>query len=207
MTHLNGSEKQVAWATDIRKEFIKKTKADMKSADKNDVLDMKAMLKVADNITEAADWINARRNVRIMFFDRADFWEARREIKAAEKPAEKEDSGRKPSVRDMLKAKIAEKDGGGASVPTGEEPRIVYDLSDWDFFSEPAEDRPCHLRFMADDKEDGRHAEIITNRHGEGRWVRDSTTGDYIQISGTSQYRLPRTKNALKCQLAFRLRG
>lgn len=132
MTHLNGSEKQVAWATDIRKEFIEKTKADMKSADKN---------------------------------------------------------------------------GGGASVPTGEEPRIVYDLSDWDFFSEPAEDRPCHLRFMADDKEDGRHAEIITNRHGEGRWVRDSTTGDYIQISGTSQYRLPRTKNALKCQLAFRLRG
>lgn len=144
MTHLNGSEKQVAWATDIRKEFIEKTKADMKSADKNDVLDMKAMLKVADNITEAADWINARRNVRIMFFDRADFWEARREIKAAEKPAEKEDSGS--------------------------------------------------------------HAEIITNRHGEGRWLRDSTTGDYIQISGTSQYRLPRTKNALECQLAFRLR-
>lgn len=48
----------------------------MKSADKNDVLNMKAMLKVADNITEAADWINARRNVKIMFFDRADFWEA-----------------------------------------------------------------------------------------------------------------------------------
>lgn len=152
MTHLNGSEKQVAWATDIRKEFIEKTKANMKSA-------------------------------------------------------EKEDSGRKPSVRDILKAKIAEKDGGGASAPTDEEPRIVYDLSDWDFFSEPAEDRPCHVRFMADDKEDGRRAEIITNRHGEGRWVRDSTTGDYIQISGTSQYRLPRTKNALKCQLAFRLRG
>ena len=61
MTHLNGSEKQVAWATDIRKEFIEKTKADMKSA-------------------------------------------------------EKEDSGRKPSVRDILKAKIAEKDGAGASV-------------------------------------------------------------------------------------------
>ena len=152
MTHLNGSEKQVAWATDIRKEFIEKTKADMKSA-------------------------------------------------------EKEDSGRKPSVRDILKAKIAEKDGGGASAPTDEEPRIVYDLSDWDFFSEPVEDRPCHVRFMADDKEDGRRAEIITNRHGEGRWVRDSTTGDYIQISGTSQYRLPRTKNALKGQLAFRLRG
>ena len=49
MNNLNGSEKQVAWATDIRKEFIEKTKADMKSADKNDVLDMKAMLKVADN--------------------------------------------------------------------------------------------------------------------------------------------------------------
>lgn len=62
MNNLNGSEKQIAWATDIRKEFIEKTKADMKSADKNDVLDMKAMLKVADNITEAADWINARRN-------------------------------------------------------------------------------------------------------------------------------------------------
>lgn len=149
MTHLNGSEKQVAWATDIRKEFIEKTKADMKSADKNDVLDMKAMLKVADNITEAADWINARRNVRIMFFDRADFWEARREIKAAEKPAEKEDSGRKPSVRDMLRAKIAEKDGGGASAQTDEEPRIVYDLSDWDFLSKPAEDRPiCVSRPM-----------------------------------------------------------
>lgn len=116
MNNLNGSEKQIAWATDIRKEFIEKTQADMKSADKNDVLDMKAMLKVADNITEAADWINARRNVKIMFFDRADFWEARREIRAAEKLAEKEDSGRKPSVRDMLKAKIAEKDGGGASV-------------------------------------------------------------------------------------------
>ncbi|RGT68729.1 hypothetical protein DWX12_03315 [Bifidobacterium pseudocatenulatum] len=103
MNNLNGSEKQIAWATDIRKEFIEKTKADMKSADKNDVLDMKAMLKVADNITEAADWINARRNPKIMFFDRADFWEARREIKAAEKPAEKEDSGRKPSIREMLR--------------------------------------------------------------------------------------------------------
>lgn len=116
MSNLNGSEKQIAWAIDIRKEFIEKTKADMKSADKNDVLDMKAMLKVAENITEAADWINARRNVRIMFFDRADFWAARREIKAAEKPAEKEDSGRKPSIRDILKAKIAEKNGAGASV-------------------------------------------------------------------------------------------
>lgn len=116
MNNLNGSEKQIAWATDIRKEFIEKTQADMKSADKNDVLDMKAMLKVADNITEAADWINARRNPKIMFFNRADFWEARREIKAAEKPAEKEDSGRKPSIRDMLKAKIAEKNGAGASV-------------------------------------------------------------------------------------------
>lgn len=62
MTHLNGSEKQVAWATDIRKEFIEKTKADMKSADKNDVLDMKAMLKVADNITEAADWISVHQS-------------------------------------------------------------------------------------------------------------------------------------------------
>lgn len=113
---LEGSAKQVAWATDIRKEFIEKTKADMKSADKNDVLDMKAMLKVADNITEADDWINARRNVKIMFFDRADFWEARREIKATEKLAEKEDSGKKLSIRDMLKAKIAEKDGDGASV-------------------------------------------------------------------------------------------
>ena len=51
-----------------------------------------------------------------MFFDRADFWEARREIKAAEKLAKKEDSGRKPSIRDMLKAKIAEKDSAGASV-------------------------------------------------------------------------------------------
>lgn len=110
MNNLNGSEKQIAWATDIRKEFIEKTQADMKSADKNDVLDMKAMLKVADNITEAADWINARRNVKIMFFNRADFWEARREIKAAEKPAEKEDSGRKPSVRDMLKAKNRRKE-------------------------------------------------------------------------------------------------
>ena len=113
---LEGSAKQIAWATDIRKEFIEKTKADMKSADKNDVLDMKAMLKVADNITEADDWINARRNVKIMFFDRADFWEARREIKATEKLAEKEDSGKKLSIRDMLKAKIAEKDGDGASV-------------------------------------------------------------------------------------------
>lgn len=113
---LEGSAKQVAWANDIRKEFIEKTKADMRSADKNDVLDMKAMLKVADNITEADDWINARRNVKIMFFDRADFWEARREIKAAEKLAEKEDSGKKLSIRDMLKAKIAEKDGDGASV-------------------------------------------------------------------------------------------
>lgn len=113
---LEGSAKQVAWATDIRKEFIEKTKADMRSADKNDVLDMKAMLKVADNITEADDWINARRNVKIMFFDRADFWEARREIKATEKLAEKEDSGKKLSIRDMLKAKIAEKDGDGASV-------------------------------------------------------------------------------------------
>lgn len=207
MNNLNGSEKQIAWATDIREEFIEKTQADMKSADKNDVLDMKAMLKVADNITEAADWINARRNPKIMFFDRTDFWEARKEIKATEKPAEKEDSGRKPSVRDMLKAKIAEKDGDGASAPTDEEPRIVYDLSDWDFFSKPTEDRPTYLRFTADDKDSGGHAEIITNRHGEGRWVRDSTTGDYIQISGTSQYRLPRTKNALECQLAFRLRG
>lgn len=116
MNNLNGSEKQVAWANDIRKEFIEKTKADMKSADKNDLLDMKAMLKVTDNITEAADWINARRNHKIMFFDRADFWEARREIKAAEKPAKKEDSGRKPSIRDILKAKIAEKDSDGASV-------------------------------------------------------------------------------------------
>ena len=116
MNNLNGSEKQIAWATDIRKEFIEKTKADMRSADKNDVLDMKAMLKVADNITEADDWINARRNVKIMFFDRADFWEARREIKATEKLAEKEDSGKKLSIRDMLKAKIAEKDGDGASV-------------------------------------------------------------------------------------------
>ena len=122
MNNLNGSEKQVAWATDIRKEFIEKTKADMKSADKNDVLDMKAMLKVADNITEAADWINARRNPKIMFFDRADFREARREIKAAEKPAEKEDSGRKPSIREMLRAKIAEKNGAGASAQTDEEP-------------------------------------------------------------------------------------
>mgnify|MGYP007059830773 CR=1 FL=1 len=113
---LEGSAKQVAWANDIRKEFIEKTKADMKSADKNDLLDMKAMLKVTDNITEAADWINARRNPKIMFFDRADFWEARREIKAAEKPAKKEDSGRKPSIRDILKAKIAEKDSDGASV-------------------------------------------------------------------------------------------
>lgn len=50
-----------------------------------------------------------------MFFDRADFWEARREIKAAEKPAKKEDFGRKLSIRDMLKAKIAEKNGDGAS--------------------------------------------------------------------------------------------
>lgn len=116
MNNLNGSEKQIAWATGIRREFIEKTQADMKSADKSDVLDMKAMLKVADNITEAADWINARRNPKIMFFDRADFWEARREIKAAEKPAEKEDSGRRPSIRDILKAKIAEKDGAGASV-------------------------------------------------------------------------------------------
>ena len=116
MNNLNGSEKQIAWATDIRKEFIEKTKADMKSADKNDVLDMKAMLKVADNITEADDWINARRNVKIMFFDRADFRAARREIKATEKLAEKEDSGKKLSIRDMLKAKIAEKDGDGASV-------------------------------------------------------------------------------------------
>lgn len=113
---LEGSAKQVAWATDIRKEFIEKTKADMKSADKNDVLDMRAMLKVADNVTEADDWINARRNPKIMFFDRADFWEARREIKAAEKLAKKEDSGRKPSIRDMLKAKIAKEDGDGASV-------------------------------------------------------------------------------------------
>lgn len=40
MNNLNGSEKQIAWATDIRKEFIEKTKADMKSADKNDVLDI-----------------------------------------------------------------------------------------------------------------------------------------------------------------------
>lgn len=116
MNNLNGSEKQIAWATDIRKEFIEKTKADMRSADKNDVLDMKAMLKVADNITEAADWINARRNVKIMFFDRADFWEARREIKATEKLAKKEDSGKKLSIRDMLKAKIAKEDGDGASV-------------------------------------------------------------------------------------------
>lgn len=131
MNNLNGSEKQVAWATDIRKEFIEKTKADMKSADKN---------------------------------------------------------------------------GAGASAQTDEEPRIVYDLSDWDFLSKPAEDRPTYLRFTADDKDSGSHAEIITNRHGEGRWLRDSTTGDYIQISGTSQYRLPRTKNALECQLAFRLR-
>lgn len=207
MSNLNGSEKQVAWATDIRKEFIEKTKADMKSADKNDVLDMKAMLRVADNITEAADWINTRRNPKIMFFDRADFWEARREIKAEERLAKKEDSGRKPSIRDILKAKIAEKNGDGASAPTDEEPRIVYDLSAWDFLSKPAEDRPCYLRFTADDKDSGSHAEIITNRHGEGRWLRDSTTGDYIQISGTSQYHLPRTENALKCQLAFRLRG
>lgn len=115
MNNLNGSEKQIAWATDIRKEFIEKTKEDMKSADKNDVLDMKAMLKVADNITEADDWINARRNVKIMFFDRADFWAARREIKATEKLAKKEDSGRKLSIRDMLKAKIAKEDGDGAS--------------------------------------------------------------------------------------------
>lgn len=207
MSNLNGSEKQIAWATDIRREFLEKTKADMKSADKNDLLDMKAMLRVADNITEATDWINARRNPKIMFFNRADFREARREIKAAEKPAKKEDSGRKPSVRDMLKAKIAEKNGDGASAPTDEEPRIVYDLSAWDFLSKPAEDRPTYLRFTADDKDSGSHAEIITNRHGEGRWVRDSTTGDYIQISGTSQYRLPRTENALKCQLALRLRG
>lgn len=185
MNNLNGSEKQIAWATDIRKEFLEKTKADMKSA----------------------DWINARRNPKIMFFNRADFREARREIKAAERPAKKEDSGRKPSIRDILKAKIAEKNGDGASAPTDEEPRIVYDLSAWDFLSKPAEDRPCYLRFTADDKDSGSHAEIITNRHGEGRWLRDSTTGDYIQISGTSQYHLPRTENALKCQLAFRLRG
>ena len=31
MNNLNGSEKQIAWATDIRREFIEKTKADMKS--------------------------------------------------------------------------------------------------------------------------------------------------------------------------------
>lgn len=116
MNNLNGSEKQVAWATGIRKEFIEKTKADMKSADKNDLLDMKAMLKVTDNITEAADWINARRNPKIMFFDRADFWEARREIKAAEKPAKRRIPAGKPSIRDILKAKIAEKDSDGASV-------------------------------------------------------------------------------------------
>lgn len=121
MNTLNGSEKQIAWATGIRKEFIEKTKADMKSADKNDVLDMKAMLEVADNITEAADWINARRNVKIMFFDRADFWAARREIKAAEKPEKKEDSGKKLSIRDMLKAKIAKEDGDGASARGGNE--------------------------------------------------------------------------------------
>lgn len=102
-------------------------------------------------------------------------------------------------------AMIVEKLGNDASAPTDEEPRIVYDLSAWDFLSKPAEDRPTYLRFTADDKDSGSHAEIITNRHGEGRWLRDSATGDYIQISGTSQYRLPRTENALKCQLALRL--
>lgn len=61
MNNLNGSEKQVAWATDIRKKLIEK-------------------------------------------------------IKATEKLAKKEDSGKKLSIRDMLKAKIAKEDGDGASV-------------------------------------------------------------------------------------------
>ena len=159
------------------------------------------MLKVADNITEAADWINARRNVKIMFFDRADFREARREIKAAEKPAERRiPAGNRASAK--CSGEDRQKERCRRFRPDGRRAAHRLRPLGLGLLLQPAEDRPTYLRFTADDKDSGSHAEIITNRHGEGRWLRDSTTGDYIQISGTSQYRLPRTKNALECQLA-----
>jgi len=206
MNNLNGSEKQIAWATDIRKEFIEKTKADMRSADKNDVLDMKAMLKVADNITEAADWINARRNIKSC---------------SSTEPTSGRPEGRSRPRRSRQKRRIPA--GSRASVTCSRQkspkrtvtaipPRRTksHASSTTSQTGTPSPslrktDRPiCGSRPMT--RIPAAMSEIITNRHGEGRWVRDSTTGDYIQISGTSQYRLPRTKNALKCQLAFRLR-
>lgn len=92
---LQGSEKQIAWANDIRANFVEETQrnlADLQSenstfkesyeraygsyADVNmqrDVTDMKAALSVVGNVTEARDWIDGRRSPMKMLTQRPDF--------------------------------------------------------------------------------------------------------------------------------------
>lgn len=120
---LQGSEKQIAWANDIRANFVEETQrnlADLQSenstfkesyeraygsyADVNmqrDVTDMKAALSVVGNVTEARDWIDGRRSPMKMLTQRPDFALAKENIRRIA-PKKKSSSKKKPSILEML---------------------------------------------------------------------------------------------------------
>lgn len=107
LPELQGTEKQVAWANDIRSGFVDDTKAklsDLQSGNskykdnyvkaygekfaeaemKRDVTDLKAALNVVGNVTSASDWIDGRRSPMIMLSHRKDFSDAQDSIRNSE---------------------------------------------------------------------------------------------------------------------------
>lgn len=77
---------------------------------------------------------------------------------------------------------------------------LTFDLGNWEWFESPEPERPDRLTFGVADG-DGREYRIITNRYGEGKWVLDKDSCEYVQVAGTCQYRLPDTREELRDEL------
>lgn len=66
-----------------------------------------------------------------------------------------------------------------------------------DNFAQEASERPYYMSFKVLWRESGEVlAEIITNKAGNGRWIR--TDCDYRQVAGTAQYSIPRSESGIR---------
>lgn len=132
MTNLQGTEKQIAWAEEIKAKFIEDTEAklaDLQSenptsresykraygdfADINmrrDAIAMEAALSVVGNISEAREWIDGRQNPMRMVEQRLDFTLAKESIRRSTPKKQKADSQKKPSILEILRAQQAKQD-------------------------------------------------------------------------------------------------
>ena len=63
----------------------------------------------------------------------------------------------------------------------------------------PKDERPHYCHIVAES--DTARLDFYVNRNLEGLWVRDERTGDYKQIRGTMQYRLPSSADGIRKKL------